>query len=95
FWAFLKLVQTVGAISLLANLRPAFGLALVTPVTMVMCLLYAFSLQTFIPVGVLLLASTAVLFHAYRSSFAPLFRDYTVRARRDGLGDASAPAAGS
>src|SRR5579863_3013963 len=38
FWTFMKLVQFVGAISLLLNYKPALGNALLVPISSVLCL---------------------------------------------------------
>ena len=76
FWVFLKLVQTIGAVSLLANYKPALGLALITPISAVLCLFYLFELAIFIPFGVLIIVSTVVLGRAYSSSYTPLLKSY-------------------
>ena len=81
FYAFMKLIQTVGAISLLTNFKPALGLALLTPVTAVLCLYYfyvsiTYKVVAFSPIGMILIISTAILFHAYSKSFRPLLDDY-------------------
>jgi cell division protein FtsW (lipid II flippase) len=78
FWAFLKFIELVGALSLLLNYKPAFGTALVTPISAVLCLFYVFDLQwyyTFAIVAVLNL----ILLKAYWNSYRPLFDDYPMR----------------
>jgi hypothetical protein len=70
FWIFLKIVQTIGAISLLFNYRPALGLLVVTPVTAIICLFYFFELFIFSPVAVALIIATAVLFYAYKEKYS-------------------------
>ncbi len=79
FWAFLKLVQTIGAISLLINYRPALGLALITPISAVLCLFYVFELAMFIPFAILIVASTIILGRAYKKSYFPLLDPYPQR----------------
>lgn len=80
FWVFMKTIQLVGAVSLLANIRPAFGLALVTPVSAVLCLYYfaesMFREIIFLPIGLLIVGSTGVLIKAYSKSFLPLLAKY-------------------
>jgi cell division protein FtsW (lipid II flippase) len=76
FWVFLKACELVGAVSLLANYKPAFGLALVTPISAVLCLFYVFELSWFIALAVVI-ALSVVLFRAYWPSYAPLFATYS------------------
>ena len=72
FWVFLKIVQTVCSVSLLANYKPAFGLALATPIAVVLFLFYFFEVRLFIPMGILMMSSIAILGRAYAPSFRPL-----------------------
>lgn len=82
FWGFLKLVEALGAISLLLNIKPAFGAALLAPITSVLCLFYVFDLHWYYAVVVLAVVHLIVL-HAYRARYAPMFADYpTTRARQ-------------
>lgn len=76
FWVFLKIVQSIGAVSLLANYKPVLGLAIITPVSSILCLLYLFEVPIFIPFGVLIVASTAILIRAYSKSYIRLLDDY-------------------
>lgn len=76
FWAFLKLCEAVGAVSLLANYKPALGLAIVTPISAVLCLFYAFELHWYIALTVVG-GLTLTLLWAYRNSYAPLLYDYS------------------
>jgi hypothetical protein len=76
FWAFLKSCELIGAVSLLANYKPALGLAVVTPISAVLCLFYAFELSWFVALGVVV-GLTLVLFRAYWRSYAPLFDKYS------------------
>ncbi|MEA2491978.1 MAG: hypothetical protein QOH21_3770 [Acidobacteriota bacterium] len=80
FWAFLKLVQTVGAFSLLANYKPALGTALLLPVSSCLLLFYVFEGPSFLPTfGLVITVSTIILCRAYWKSFARLFDDYPAR----------------
>lgn len=76
FWAFMKLLELVGAVSLLANYKPALGVALLMPISSVLCLFYLFELRFFIPLGSLIIISTIILCRAYSKSYAPLFDNY-------------------
>ena len=76
FWVFMKSCELLGAVSLLGNLKPAFGLVLVTPISAVLCLFYAFELSWFIALAVVVIL-TLVLLRAYWPSYAPLFAKYS------------------
>ena len=76
FWAFLKIIQTIGAISLLVNYKPALGFILITPISAILCLFYLFELKIFIPIGILIVISSLILFRAYSKSFMPLLDSY-------------------
>ena len=76
FWAFLKSIQLVGAVSLLFNYKPALGVALLIPIASVMCLFYIFDLPGFIPLGLIIAISMAVLCRAYYKSYAHIFDNY-------------------
>jgi putative oxidoreductase len=76
FWVFLKFVELVGAICLLANYKPAFGLAILIPISSVICLFYLFDLTWAIPLGVVYVVSSLVLLRAYWPSFSRLFDSY-------------------
>lgn len=82
FWAFLKIIQTVGALSLLLNYRPALGLALLTPINAVLVLFYAFELLPFMIFGVPIIIATVVLMRTYADSFTPLLADYPSKAKK-------------
>jgi putative oxidoreductase len=77
FWAFMKLIQFVGALSLFANYKPALGLALLIPVSSVLCLFYIFELPSFIPFGSIVAMTTIILCRAYWKSYAHLLDDYS------------------
>lgn len=76
FWAFLKLTELVGAISLLGNVKPALGLAILAPISAILCLFYIFELQWFIACGVNVILMS-ILFRAYRRSYVPLLDKYS------------------
>ncbi|MEO7323232.1 MAG: hypothetical protein ABIW82_00220 [Dokdonella sp.] len=81
FWVFLKFIELVGALSLLLNYRPALGVALLTPISAVLCLFYVFDLHwyyAFTLVAVL----NAVMLRAYRNSYRPLLDAYPMRGNR-------------
>jgi hypothetical protein len=77
FWAFMKLIQFLGAASLLLNYKPAFGVALLMPVSSVQCLFYLFELPSFIPFGSIIIISLITLCRAYSRSYARLFDNYS------------------
>jgi hypothetical protein len=76
FWAFLKSIQLVGAVSLLFNYKPALGVALLIPIASVMCLFYIFDLPGFIPLGLIIAISMLALCRAYYKSYAHIFDNY-------------------
>lgn len=76
FWVFLKIVQSIGAVSLLSNYKPVLGLAIITPISSILCLLYIFEVPVFIPFAVLIVASTIILGRAYSKSLICLLDDY-------------------
>jgi hypothetical protein len=77
FWAFMKLIQLIGAISLLGNYKPALGVALLIPISSVLCLFYLFELPFFIPFGSIIVVTTIILCRAYSTSYARLLDDYS------------------
>jgi hypothetical protein len=76
FWAFLKSIQLVGAVSLLFNYKPALGVALLIPIASVMCLFYLFDLPGFIPLGFIIAIAMFALCRAYYKSYAHIFDNY-------------------
>jgi hypothetical protein len=77
FWAFLKLIQAIGAFSLLTNYKPALGAALLLPVSSCLILFYVFELPSFLPTfGLVIVTSTIILCRAYWASYARLLDDY-------------------
>ena len=78
FWIFLKGMEAIGGFSLVLNLKPAFGAAILAPITAVLCLFYAFDLHWYyalLVVGAL----QAILLHAYWPSYRMMFADYPMR----------------
>lgn len=76
FWVALKIVQTLGVLSLLTNYKPALGLAILAPISAIMCLFYFFILVDFIPVAILIIISYIYLLKIYSQSFIGLFKSY-------------------
>ena len=93
FWALLKIVQTIGAFSLLANYKPAFGNALLLPGSSVLLLFYIFELPALLPTfGLIVAVSTIILLRAYAPSYKRLFDDYPMRRRVPTAASAPRPA---
>ncbi|MEQ1514795.1 MAG: hypothetical protein ABL934_19235 [Lysobacteraceae bacterium] len=80
FWGFMKFIELVGAVSLLANFKPAFGLALLTPISAVLCLFYVFELQWYYAFT-LVATLNLVLLRAYWDSYRPMLDAYPIRGR--------------
>lgn len=76
FWAFLKLLQLIGGVSLLANYKPVLGFSLLIPIASVMLLFYLFELHSFLIFGALMLVSIVILFRAYAKSFRGFLDNY-------------------
>jgi hypothetical protein len=74
FWPFLKAINLTGGLSLLANVVPAFGLALIAPVMAVIVLFHLTINPQGLPIAMLLLVLGSMLLWAYRDRYAALFR---------------------
>ncbi len=74
FWPLLKTVNLTGALSLLLNIVPAFGLALLAPVMTVIVLFHLVINPQGIPVAIILVVLGSLLVWAYRERYAVLFR---------------------
>lgn len=74
FWPFLKVINLAGGLSLLLNVVPAFGLALIAPVMAVIVLFHFAINPAGIPVAIILIAMGGLLVHAYRGRYAALLR---------------------
>jgi len=77
FWAYMKVIQLIGAMGLLTNYKPALSVALLVPVVSVQCLFYVFEAPVLIPLGALIVAATAILCRAYAGSYVRLFDNYS------------------
>lgn len=71
FWGLLKLVELIGALSLLANYKPALGVAMLTPISVVLCLYYVFELQWFYAFTVVAVLNL-ILVRAYWPRYRPM-----------------------
>lgn len=74
FWPFLKAVNLAGGLSLLFNVVPAFGLALIAPVMAVIVLFHFAINPAGIPVAIILIVTGGLLVYAYRERYAALLR---------------------
>jgi putative oxidoreductase len=74
FWPFLKTINLVGGLSLLFNVVPAFGLALIAPVMATIVLFHAFINPQGLPVAGILVVLGLMLVWAYRDRYAAMFR---------------------
>ncbi|MFC3195078.1 hypothetical protein ACFODZ_12570 [Marinicella sediminis] len=75
FWALMKFIQLLGAVSLLFNYKPALGFALLLPVTSVLFLYYLFELHWYL-MAIFLLVTSSLLFHLYSKSYRHLTEKY-------------------
>jgi hypothetical protein len=76
FWAFMKFIELIGAVSLLANHKPVLGLAMLMPISAVLCLFYVFELKWYIAFSVIVCLTT-ILLRAYHKSYLPLLDKYS------------------
>ena len=90
FWPFLKTVNLIGALCLLTNRAPAFGLALIAPVMAVIVLFHLVLNPQGIPVAIVLTVCGLLLVRAYAANYAGLFRRSAVE--HNSAADASRPA---
>lgn len=74
FWPLLKTVNLLGALSLLLNIVPAFGLALIAPVMAVIVAFHLTINPVGIPVAIILIICGGLLVYAYRDRYAGMFR---------------------
>lgn len=74
FWPLLKSVNLLGALSLLSNIAPALGLALIAPVMAVIVLFHLVLNPQGLPVAVILVVLGSLLVWAYRDRYAALLR---------------------
>lgn len=73
FWPLMKVVELIGALCLLSNRAPAFGLALLLPIITVVALFHLFLNPPGIPIALVLVACGGLLLHAYAPRYASLF----------------------
>jgi uncharacterized membrane protein YphA (DoxX/SURF4 family) len=73
FWPLMKVVEIIGAICLLSNRAPAFGLAVLSPIMAVVVLFHIFLNPQGIPLSFLLVICGALLLRAYASRYAAVF----------------------
>jgi len=74
FWPLLKTINLLGGISLLFNVMPALGLALIAPVMTVIVLFHLTINPPGLPVAGILIVTGALLVYAYRERYAALLR---------------------
>ncbi len=74
FWPFLKIVNLLGGLSLLFNIMPALGLALIAPVMAVIVLFHLTINPGGLPVALILVVTGGLLVYAYRDRYAALTR---------------------
>jgi uncharacterized membrane protein YphA (DoxX/SURF4 family) len=79
-WPLMKVVEIVGAICLLSNRAPAFGLAVLSPIMTVVVLFHLFVNPQGIPLAFLLVICGALLLRAYASRYAAVLRSGDVEA---------------
>lgn len=72
-WPLMKTIEMVGAICLLSNRAPAFGLAVLAPVMTVVTLFHLVLNPQGIPLAVLLVVCGGLLLRAYAPRYASLF----------------------
>lgn len=74
FWPLLKVVNLAGALSLIFNVVPACGLALIAPVMTVIVLFHLTINPQGLPVAIILVVLGSLLVWAYRERYGALFR---------------------
>lgn len=74
FWPLLKAVNLIGGLSLLLNVVPALGLALIAPVMTVIVLFHFAINPQGIPVAIILIVTGGLLVFAYRERYTALLR---------------------
>lgn len=74
FWPLLKTINLAGALSLLFNIMPALGFALILPVMTVIVLFHLTINPPGVPVAGILILTGALLLYAYRERYAALLR---------------------
>lgn len=72
-WPLMKTVELIGAICLLTNRAPAFGLVLLAPIMTVVVLFHLFLNPQGIPLALALVVCGALLLRAYANRYVRLF----------------------
>ncbi|CAH1678514.1 conserved membrane hypothetical protein [Hyphomicrobiales bacterium] len=72
-WPMVKAVNLIGSLSLLLNLAPAFGLALLAPIMTVILFFHLVLNPQGIPVALIMVALGLSLVFAYRDRYRALF----------------------
>jgi len=70
FWPLMKVVEIIGAICLLSNRAPAFGLAILSPIMTVVVLFHLSLNPQGIPLAFLLVICGGLLLRAYATRYA-------------------------
>lgn len=78
-WPLVKTVHLIGALCLLTNRAPAFGIAILLPAITVIALFHFVLNPAGIPMAVIMVVLTAMLLFAYRDRYLPLFRSAGMR----------------
>jgi hypothetical protein len=73
FWPLMKIVELTGALCLLSNRAPVFGLATLSPIMTVVVLFHLFLNPQGIPLAFLVVVCGALLLRAYASRYATVF----------------------
>ena len=73
-WPMLKAVNLTGGLSLLLNLAPAFGLALLAPIMTVIVFFHVVLNPQGVPVALIMTVLGLLLVFAYRDRYRALFR---------------------
>jgi len=74
FIPLMKVVDLTGALSLILNIAPAFGLALIAPIMTVIVLFHLVINPQGLPIAIILVVLGGLLVWAYRDRYAALFR---------------------
>lgn len=72
FWVLLKVVMLCGALSVLLNYKPSFGVALLTPITAVLALFYLFEAHWYHMCAAITILNV-ILLKAYWNNYRPMF----------------------
>jgi hypothetical protein len=74
FWPFMKSIEVIGALCLLTNRAPAFGVAVLSPIVAVIVLFHLFLNPQGLPIAIILFVCWMLLLRRYAGNFAPLFK---------------------